>query len=77
MTRDERIEKLKNGSDTAVWAANEIEALRKALKQSYDIRSAFCKNSDDSLIPVDPATWDKTLQCWGKVLGYNQGDKND
>jgi hypothetical protein len=27
MTRDERIRKLKNGSDTAIWAANEIEAL--------------------------------------------------
>ena len=27
MTRDERISKLKNGSDTAIWAANEIEML--------------------------------------------------
>jgi hypothetical protein len=27
MTRDERIRKLKNGSDTAIWAAEEIERL--------------------------------------------------
>ena len=27
MTREEKIRKLKNGSDTAIWAANEIEAL--------------------------------------------------
>lgn len=27
MDRDQRIHKLKNGSDTAVWAANEIAAL--------------------------------------------------
>jgi hypothetical protein len=32
MTREERIEKLKNGSDTAIWAAEEIERLRKTLE---------------------------------------------
>jgi hypothetical protein len=31
MTRDERISKLKNGSYTAIWAANEIELLEKRL----------------------------------------------
>jgi len=33
--REQRIYKLKNGSDTAIWAANEIERLEKALR---DIR---------------------------------------
>jgi hypothetical protein len=31
MTREERIHKLKNGSDTAMWAAEEIERLEKEL----------------------------------------------
>jgi hypothetical protein len=30
-TREQKISKLKNGSDTAIWAANEIERLEKKL----------------------------------------------
>ncbi|WP_426994434.1 hypothetical protein [Methylomonas sp. CM2] len=33
MNREERIEKLKNGSETAMWAAEEIERLEIALKE--------------------------------------------
>lgn len=35
MTRDERIYKLKNGSDTAIWAANEIEKMEAAIALAY------------------------------------------
>ena len=35
MTRDERIYKLKNGSDTAIWAANEIEKMEAAMALAY------------------------------------------
>lgn len=31
MTKEQRIEKLKNGSDTAIWAASEIERLEAEL----------------------------------------------
>ena len=31
MTREQRIAKLKNGSDTAIWAASEIELLEAEL----------------------------------------------
>ena len=35
MTRDERIYKLKNGSDTAIWASNEIEKMEAAMALAY------------------------------------------
>ena len=35
MTRDEKINKLKNGSDTAIWAANEIEKMEAAMALAY------------------------------------------
>ncbi len=35
MTREERVYKLKNGSDTAIWAANEIEKMEHAMALAY------------------------------------------
>lgn len=36
MTYEQRIDKLKNGSDTAIWAAEEIERLREAIKKTIE-----------------------------------------
>lgn len=42
MDREERLHKLKNGSDTAIWAANEIERLTQEnlllLQNCYRLR---------------------------------------
>lgn len=60
MTREDRIYKLKNGSDTAIWAANEIERLEKQIKDitAPPYRCKYCgspswKEPYDQIPPVD------------------------
>jgi len=40
MDREERLYKLDNGSDTAIWAANEIRRLEQALRDIRDGKDA-------------------------------------
>lgn len=64
MTREERIYKLKNGSDTAIWAALEIERLESENHklsqfvqkwsydgnlQTFDSRELFRKEAEELL----------------------------
>lgn len=53
----QRIEKLKNGSDTAIWAANEIERLRETLE---GIANADWRNWEELASPDEFVRWAKS-----------------
>lgn len=57
MNFDQRIEKLKNGSDTAIWAANEIEQLRETLE---GIVNADWRNWEELASPDEFVRWAKS-----------------
>jgi hypothetical protein len=57
MNFDQRIEKLKNGSDTAIWAANEIERLRETLE---GIANADWRNWEELASPDEFVRWAKS-----------------
>ena len=57
MTREKRIEKLKNGSDTAKWAAAEIEQLRETLE---GILNADWRQWEELASPDEFVRWAKS-----------------
>jgi hypothetical protein len=57
MNFDQRIEKLKNGSDTAIWAANEIERLRETLD---GIANADWRTWEELASPDEFVRWAKS-----------------
>lgn len=48
MNRDQRIYKLQNGSETAKWAANEIERLREDLARCRH-QASYCIGESEAL----------------------------
>jgi hypothetical protein len=71
MTRDERIRKLKNSSDTAIWAANEIEALEsKNADLFYSLTD--CLSQLQKLINGSPVDSDMiTTELHSRICLYN------
>lgn len=66
MTREQRIEKLKNGSDTAIWAAEEIERLRETLQ---GIADADWRKWEELADPNEFVRWAKSRA--NHALTYN------
>jgi hypothetical protein len=73
MTREEKIKKLKNGSDTAIWAANEIEIL-DLLLNANDAPVAYVKGCSVGWIQPQAGQLKDRQPLYAKIIKINEVD---